>query len=66
LEAFSGLLEDPQVDVRTMAAAFLIPFKTEESKGVLEASAQGFGVVALGARMALERWEREGRGIDLT
>jgi len=66
LEAFAGLLDDSRVDVRTMAAAFLIPFKTNESKAVLEVSAREFGVVALGAKIALERWKREGRGIDLT
>src|SRR3954469_23257048 len=65
LNAFSTLLKDSRIDVRTMAAAFLIPFKTSESKAVLELSAQGQGIVALGAKMALERWEKEGKGIDL-
>jgi len=50
LEAFSELLADTRIDVRTMAAAFLIPFKTEESKRVLEESAAG---------VTCQHWARE-------
>ena len=66
LEAFAKLLGDSRRDVKTMAAAFLIPFRTIESKAILEESAEGYGVVALGAKVALQRWEEEGKGIDLT
>jgi len=66
LGAFARLLNDSRIDVRTMAAAFLIPYETAQSKAVLELSAQGEGIVALGAKMALERWEKEGKGIDFT
>ena len=65
LAAFELLLGDSAVDVRTMAAAFLIPYKTAESKCVLENSAMGWGTVALGARIALRRWETERKGIDI-
>jgi hypothetical protein len=63
INAFACLLADPCIDVRTMAAAFLIPFKTNESKIVLELSSQGIGIIALGAKMALQRWETERKGI---
>jgi hypothetical protein len=50
------LLRDPRIDVRTMAAAFLLRHKTKESSRVLEeAKAAGH----FGAEQTLERW-REG------
>ena len=65
LEAFSALLEHSNIFVRTMAAAFLIPFKTIESKAVLELSAESLNTAGLGAKIALRRWKEEGRGVDL-
>jgi hypothetical protein len=50
------LLRDPRIDVRAMAAAFLLRHKTEQATRVLEeAKATGH----FGAEQTLERW-REG------
>jgi hypothetical protein len=64
LSAFAKLLTDPRIEVRTTAAAYLIPFKTNESIAVLKFSAEGKGIVALGAIMALKRWEEEHVGVN--
>jgi hypothetical protein len=58
VDALSVLLKHPRIEVRTMAACDLLPFRTEEALQVLEESAKGTGITALGAIMALERWRR--------
>jgi hypothetical protein len=64
LAALASLLDDKRVDVRTMAAAFLVPYMTNDAVKVLEEASEGQGIVALGAEMALKRWHEEGKGIE--
>jgi hypothetical protein len=64
LAAVASLLDDRRVEVRTLAAAFLVPYMTDEAVEVLEEAAEGKGIVALGAEMALKRWREEGKGIE--
>lgn len=66
INALAHLLNDPRESVRSMAAAFLIPFRTDESEAILRTLSEGSGLIAFESKMALERWEREGLGIDLT
>jgi hypothetical protein len=56
-DALAVLLKHPRQDVRVMAAAFLLRYRTAESKAVLEAAASGDGISAIGAIMTLKRWE---------
>jgi len=65
LTALASLFDHERPDVRTTAAAFLIPYMTEESVRVLEEAAEGRGIVALGAEMALKRWREEKKGVEV-
>ncbi|WP_141326537.1 DUF2019 domain-containing protein [Myxococcus sp. AB025B] len=56
-DALAVLLKHPRTDVRAMAAAFLLCYRTAEAKAVLEAAANEGGVAAIGATMTLRRWE---------
>jgi len=56
-EALTRLFEDRRAEVRVMAAAFLLRYCEARARAVLEAEAQGRGMVAFGAQQALERWE---------
>ncbi|HEX5746840.1 MAG TPA: DUF2019 domain-containing protein [Archangium sp.] len=56
-DALSVLLKHPRTDVRAMAAAFLLRYRTAEAKAVLEVAAKEGGVAAIGAIMTLKRWE---------
>ena len=56
-DALAVLLKHPRQDVRVMAAAFLLRYRTAEAKAVLEAAAGGNGLSSLGAIMTLKRWE---------
>jgi hypothetical protein len=64
LAALASLLEDERIEVRAMTAAFLIPYMTDEAVMVLKTAAEGHDIVALGAQVALSRWQDEGRGIE--
>lgn len=55
-EALAVLLKHPRTDVRTMAASFLLRYRTAESKAVLEAAIQEGGISAIGAILTLKRW----------
>lgn len=55
-EALAVLLNHERMDVRVMAAAHLLRYRTDEAKAVLEEAAKGQGLVPFGARQALERW----------
>ncbi|WPB82804.1 DUF2019 domain-containing protein [Archangium violaceum] len=63
-DALSVLLKHPRTDVRSMAAAFLLRYRTAEAKAVLEAAANEGGVAALGAIMTLKRWEEGTWSLD--
>ncbi|WNG51654.1 DUF2019 domain-containing protein [Archangium minus] len=56
-DALAVLLTHPRTDVRAMAAAFLLRYRTAESRAVLEAAAKEGGVAAIGAIMTLRRWD---------
>ncbi|WP_414640995.1 DUF2019 domain-containing protein [Archangium sp.] len=56
-DALVVLLKHPRQDVRVMAAAFLLRYRTAEAKAVLETAANGNGVSSIGAIMTLKRWE---------
>ncbi|ATB30451.1 DUF2019 domain-containing protein [Melittangium boletus] len=56
-DALAVLLKHPQTDVRSMAAAFLLRYRTTEARAVLEATAKEGGVAAIGAIMTLRRWD---------
>ncbi len=64
-DALAALLNDPRADVRVMAAAFLLRHSEEKAKVVLSAEAEGSGLVAFGARQALERWNDGTWDLDL-
>lgn len=55
-DALAVLLKHPRPDVRTLAAAFLLRYRTAEAKAVLEAAANEGGIAAIGAIMTLRRW----------
>ena len=55
-EALAVLLEHPSGDVRTMAAAYLLRYRTTEAKAVLEEAARGDGMIAFECRYTLKHW----------
>ena len=55
-EALATLLRHSDLDVRTMAATYLLPRRTEEAKAVLEEAAKGEGLIAFEAAESLKRW----------
>ncbi|RKH62575.1 DUF2019 domain-containing protein [Corallococcus llansteffanensis] len=63
-DALATLLHHPRMDVRTSAAAFLLRYKTEEAKAVLEEAAKGKGLIPFGAQEALKRWEEGTWALD--
>jgi hypothetical protein len=64
-DALAVLLKHPRTDVRAMAAAFLLRYRTAEAKAVLEAAAKEGGVAAIGAIMTLKRWAEGTWTLDL-
>ena len=56
-EALAALLQDPRLNVRTMAAAFLLRYKTAEALAVLREAAKGTGLIAFESEEAIKRWE---------
>ena len=63
-EALAVLLTDNRADVRVMAAAYLLRYKTDQARAVLETEAKGKGFVALGAAQALQRWNEGAWALD--
>ncbi|XXF78547.1 DUF2019 domain-containing protein [Myxococcaceae bacterium GXIMD 01537] len=63
-DALARLLIHPSMDVRTMAAAFLLRYKTAEAKAVLEEAAKGQGLIAFESQQALKRWEEGTWALD--
>lgn len=57
IAAFAHLLDDERVAVRVMAASYLLPYRTSDALPILQQAAQGKGITALGALMALKRWK---------
>ena len=55
-EALASLLNCESADVRGMAAACLLRYRTDEAQRVLKEVAEEKGLAAFGASQALERW----------
>jgi hypothetical protein len=56
-DALARLLEDKRAEVRVTAAAFLLRYCEDRARAVLEAEAQGGGILAFEAEQALDRWK---------
>ena len=56
-DALAVLFKHPRMDVRVMAAAYLLRHRTAEAKAVLADISKGEGLAAFGASEALKRWE---------
>ncbi len=56
-EALAVLLEHQSPDVRVMAAAFLLRYRTEAAQAVLREAAAGEGMIAFEASEAMKRWK---------
>ena len=55
-DALAVLFSHPRLDVRVMAAVFLLRHRTAEATAILREAAQGQGLVPFGASEALKRW----------
>jgi hypothetical protein len=64
LEALSRLFQHDSPDVRSMAAVFLLKYKTEEALAILRLIAQRPGLVGFGASEAIKRWEEGAWHLD--
>ncbi len=62
--ALLPLLEHARADVRGMAAAYLLRYRTAEARAVLEELASGKGLAAFGAGETLKRWEEGTWALD--
>ncbi|MFY0583252.1 DUF2019 domain-containing protein [Cystobacter fuscus] len=63
-DALAMLLSHPRMDVRGMAAVYLLRYRTVESKAVLLEIAKGEGLAAFEASEALKRWEEGTWALD--
>ncbi|MCY1075044.1 DUF2019 domain-containing protein [Archangium lansingense] len=63
-DALAELFKHPRPDVRVMAAAHLLRYRTAEAKAVLEEVAKGEGLVSFKAEQALKRWEEGTWALD--
>lgn len=63
-DALAVLFKHPRMDVRVMAAAVLLRYRTAEAKAVLEEAAKGEGMVPFKAGQALKRWEEGTWALD--
>lgn len=64
-DALLPLLQHARADVRGMAAAYLLRYRTAEARAVLQELATGKGVAAFGAGETLKRWEEGTWALDL-
>ena len=55
-DALTVLFKHPRMDVRAMAAVYLLRHRTAEAKAVLEELSKGMGLAAFCASEALKRW----------
>ncbi|NMO20653.1 DUF2019 domain-containing protein [Pyxidicoccus fallax] len=63
-EALTVLFNHPRMDVRVMAAAYLLRYRTNEAIAVLAEAAKGEGFVPFKAGQALKRWEEGTWALD--
>ncbi|WP_163782520.1 DUF2019 domain-containing protein [Myxococcus vastator] len=64
-DALAALFVSPRMDVRVIAAAFLLRHRPAEARAVLEEAAKGEGLAALGAQQTLKNWEEGRWALDL-
>lgn len=64
-DALASLFTHPRMDVRVMAAAFLLRHRPVDARAVLEEAAKGQGLAALGAMQTLKNWEQGTWALDL-
>ncbi|QRK13887.1 DUF2019 domain-containing protein [Archangium violaceum] len=64
-DALVVLLSHPRMDVRGMAAVYLLRHRTTEAKAVLQEIAKGEGLAAFEASEALKRWAEGTWALDL-
>jgi hypothetical protein len=63
-DALAVLFSHSRMDVRVMAAVFLLRHRTAEARAVLEEAAKGQGLIPFGASEALKRWEEGSWALD--
>ena len=63
-EALTALFNHPRMDVRVMAAAYLLRYRTKEATAVLADAARAEGFVPFKAAQALKRWEEGTWALD--
>ncbi|WP_375758901.1 DUF2019 domain-containing protein [Corallococcus exercitus] len=63
-EALTVLFAHPRMDVRVMAAAYLLRYRTKDATAVLKEAAKGEGLVPFKAGQALLRWEEGTWSLD--
>jgi Domain of unknown function (DUF2019) len=63
-DALVPLLNHERMDVRVMAATFLLRHRTTESMSVLRQAAKGPGLVAFEAAEAIKRWNEGAWALD--
>lgn len=63
-DALVVLFKHSRMDVRVMAAAYLLRHRTAEASAVLVEAAKGEGLAAFGASETLKRWEEGTWALD--
>lgn len=63
-DALCVLLAHERPDVRVMAAAYLLRYRTADALDVLREAAKGSGLIAFEASQAIRRWEEKTWGLD--
>ncbi|MBN8469960.1 DUF2019 domain-containing protein [Corallococcus exiguus] len=63
-EALTELFSHPRMDVRVMAAAYLLRYRTHEAREVLMEAAKGEGFVPFKAGQTLKRWDEGTWALD--
>ncbi|GEN12592.1 protein of unknown function [Myxococcus fulvus] len=63
-DALLVLLKHERMDVRVMAAAHLLRYRTAEARAVLEEAAKGKGLIPFEAKQTLKHWEEGTWALD--
>lgn len=63
-DALASLLTHPRMDVRVKAAAYLLRYRTDEAKSVLEEAAKSEGLIPFIASEVLKNWEQGTWALD--
>ena len=62
--ALAGLLVHPRMDVRVKAAAYLLRYRTDDAKKVLEEAVKSEGMIPFIAAQVLKNWEEGSWNLD--